>query len=104
MLEKLDKVNWSVLVANQSIKSQQDIADHIGVALHKLKGHPEVRQRLAEISALYRWTGEELLAEVNRAHAELSVTLPRVTQQDIANRIGVGRETFMGHPEVRQRL
>ncbi len=80
------------------------IADEIGVTRAALKGHRKVRQRLAEITDLYTWTDDELLAEVNRVYPLLSASNERVTHQMIADEIGVTRATLQGHKKVRARL
>ncbi len=80
------------------------IADEIGVVRTTLKYYPKVRQRLAEIAALYVWTEDELLAEVNWVFPLLAAENKRVTQQMIADEISVTRATLKGHKKVRQRL
>jgi transcriptional regulator with XRE-family HTH domain len=84
--------------------SRQQIADEIGVSVTTLMRHEAVQARLREIAASYLWTDADLLAEVNRAYAKLSVDGKRVTQQQIADEIGVSVTTLWRYEAVRKRL
>ncbi len=104
--ELLAEVNrvYQVLAASNERVAQQQIADEIGVPRSTLTSHSMVKHRLAEITALYMWTEDELLAEVNRVYQVLAASNERVTQQQIASEIGVSVQAMRRHKKVRERL
>ena len=63
-----------------------------------------MRERLAQITTLYNWTDDELLAEVDRVFPILAASTKCVTQQMIADEIGVTRGVFKGREKVQQHL
>src|SRR5262249_30680310 len=103
LLSEVNRVVPVLVTANERV-TQQMIADEIGIPLSTLSGHPKLRPRLAEIASLYTWTEDELLGEVNRVFPILGAAKERVTQQMIADEIGVTHTTLKRHEKVRKRL
>ncbi len=103
LLAEVERV-FPLLAAENGRVTRQMLADEIGVSRTTLKYYAKVRHRLVEIAALYIWTEDELLAEVEQVFPFLAAANERVTRQMLADEIGVTTSTLWHHQKVRQRL
>src|SRR5947199_217301 len=103
LLAEVNRV-YPLLASSNKRVTQKQIADAIGTTLSKLWSLKKVRKRLTEISALYIWSEEKLLAEINRVYPLLAASSERVTQKQIADEIGVPLSLFGRHRKVSERL